>query len=493
MTRSNSIRRARKGGALAVSLFFVVLVAVAGGALLSMSSITRMNIVRQSADVRLMIAAEAGIETVRGRFTLVQGVQDDWSALMPTGGWNNVGGTLNINGIDVQPQVKPTGHASVLQARLRAVATLQGKTRVVEYTIQAANFGDYALYFGASNTVTIGSHFKMVGNFYSKGHINVANRPGVEFFNRVESSGAVMNYPDFAYNFKQGYNDYIPVIEIPPEAYGLAPMRAAAEATGTLFYANTISIRLDGEDFIRTYAYRKTGNKKNYKKNEYEIRAERIEIPDNSVIYIDENTAPPGVDSWSGHSKSSNNADYGQLDLWGVIDHKRVTIASESDISIVNNVSYRTLLDYPDLRRFTQKKSPGALGFREMLGVLSDGDIRFETKDWSPLPYDSRVWDDESRNPPDVGHQYYQYSLDGVFMGVNKAARTAVGPSRDRELWLNGSIINGNYPSTALANNFDRRNYDTDYRLQKTTPPYFMKAYGKSATFISGTWRTYEL
>ncbi|MCA8946704.1 MAG: hypothetical protein KDB29_10795, partial [Planctomycetes bacterium] len=59
--------------------------------------------------------------------------------------------------------------------------------------------------------------------------------------------------------------------------------------------------------------------------------------------------------------------------------------------------------------------------------------------------------------------------------------------------WVCGGIINGDHPTTELSSNFDRRNYDTDYRLQKTTPPYFLKAYGEAANMIKGTWRTYEL
>ncbi|MCA8911365.1 MAG: hypothetical protein KDB82_06650 [Planctomycetes bacterium] len=478
---------------LGVVIAFAALIAVAGGALLSISAINRMQMVKRSNGVRLLIAAEAGIETVRGRFTLVAGVQDDWSALLPSSDWNNIDGPLTINGIKVQCQAKPTGDSSTPKAKIRAIAYGVDQTRVVEYTIQAANFADYALYFGAPNTVGIGDNFKMVGNFYSKGHINLENGSGIEFFGDVDSMGKVMNYPNAAYNFKKGFTEYAPEVNIPPAAYGMDVMRAAAASSGTLFYANTLSIELQGDKFVRTYQYRYKGTSNNYKWKEYQTLTETLDIPDNSVIYIDDDDAPAGVDSWGTSNGSSNNANNGSLDLWGVLDYARVTVACEHDINITDNVSYQTLLDHPDYRRFTQKKKAGALGYREMLGVLADGDINFMTPDWSPLPWYSRVEDNASLDPPDTGHQYYQYSLDGVYMGTDKARRGKNGSSWYKELWVCGGIINGQYPTTELAGVFDRRNYDTDYRLKSTTPPYFLKAYGESANMVVGTWRTYEL
>ncbi|MCB9933250.1 MAG: hypothetical protein H6841_07510 [Planctomycetes bacterium] len=484
----------RRGSVLEAALLLFVVISVAGIALLSMSTITRLGMVRSSYDVRLLIAAEAGLEAMRGRFTLVPGVQEDWSALLPTNGWNDIGGPMTINGLQVQVQAMPMGYPGLTHARIRGIATgAFDRNRVVEYKIQAANFADYALFFGSNNTTFIGSYFKCVGNFYSKGSINLSNQPGIEFFGDVDTSEKVLNYVDYVYNFKKGFTEYAPVVTIPPEAYGLAPMRAAAEASGTLFYANTISIELVDQHFVRTFEYRFTGTGTNYNPNHYELRTELLEIPDNSVIYIDSGLAPQGVDSWGLTAQTANKASHGELDVWGVLDYKRVTIACEHDVRVTRNVSYRTLLDNPNLRRFTEKTSEQALGYREMLGVLSNHDITFETILWAPLPDYADVTDDPSRDPPDIGHHANQYSLDGVYMGVNKAARGAVGPATSRELWVCGGIINGDYPSTALASNFDRRNYDTDYRLQFTTPPYFMKAYGESANIVVGTWRTYTL
>ncbi len=491
--RRHRYRRSRsRGSILTVVMLMLVVVAIAGSALLAMSALTRIDMVRRSLDVRLMIAAEAALESTRGRFTLVAGVQEDWSALMPSSGWNSLG-TVVVNGISCQVQAAPVGGPEVLRARLRAIATVQSENRVVEYTIMAANFADYALYFGGTNTVSIGEYFKMVGNFYSRGSINLHNRPGIEFYGRTETSATVMNWTDLAYNFKQGYDDNVPIIEIPPTAYGFGPMYTAAQASGTLFYSNTISIELVGQQFVRTYRYRYTGTGSNYNHNHYQVLTETLQIPDNSVIYIDSATPPQGVDTYSAAANGMNWAAENHLDLWGVLDERRVTIACEHEIHVVDNICYQTLLDNPNLRRYTEKQSSSALGFREMLGVVTETDLLYETPLWNALPYSSMVTDDAGRSPPDTGHHANQYCLDGVFMGVQKSARGAVGPATSRELWVCGGIINGNYASTLLASNFDRRNYDTDYRLQFTTPPYFLRAYGVTATQITGTWRVYEL
>src|SRR5688572_24214690 len=92
-------RSGRRGGVLAAAMLFFVMVTVAGTAILSMSSIQKLRTVRNGIDVRLMIAAEGAIETVRGRFTLVKGVQDDWTWIS-SATWTSLG-TINVNGINV--------------------------------------------------------------------------------------------------------------------------------------------------------------------------------------------------------------------------------------------------------------------------------------------------------------------------------------------------------------------------------------------------------
>lgn len=483
-----TIRHNRRGMTLAISLFFTVMVAVAGGALLSMSAITKLRIVERGEDIRLLIAAEAGIETMRGRFTLLAGVQDDWSALMPAPGWNNIGSELTINGIRVQVQARPTGSAATPHARVRGIAYGASMTRVVEYTVQAANFADYALYFGQNSTTGIGDNFKMVGNYYSRGDVDLLNGTGIEFFGTVDTAGRVRNYSNHAYNFKKGFTEYAPVITIPSSAWGMDPMRAAAQASGTLFYSNTLSIQLTGQTFIRTYQHRHTGSGSTYSASHYQTRTETLSIPDNSVIYIDSSKAPAGVDSYSSQTIRANQAQNSNLNLWGTLSSKRVTVACEHDIAVTNNISYQSLLSNPNLRRFSQKKGDAALAYREMLGVLSANDINFMTSSWSALPTAAEV----TNIAGDTGHAGNQYTLDGVFMGVQKARRGVTVSGTNKELWVCGGIINGNYTTTELSSNFERRNYDTDYRLKQATPPYFLKAYGESANMIEGTWRTYE-
>jgi hypothetical protein len=43
----------------------------------------------------------------------------------------------------------------------------------------------------------------------------------------------------------------------------------------------------------------------------------------------------------------------------------------------------------------------------------------------------------------------------------------------------------------SLSGGLARGNYDTDYRLQFTTPPYFLRAYGVTPLQLTGTWLTY--
>ena len=416
-------------------------------------------------------------------------MQDDWSALLPTTGWNHIE-SMTVNGINVQVQARPIGGASVPIARIRGIATVHNRTRVVEYTIRMASFADYALYFGATNTVGIGPYFKMVGTFYSRGSINLQNGAGIEFFGDVTTSGTIVAAPDPVYNFKKGYVDNHPIIQIPPTAYGMAPMLAAAQASSTLFYGNTLAITLVEDKFIRSYRYRLTGSGGNYVQTQYEIRTEVLDIPDESVIYIMSQKAPYGVDVHPSALNQYNHAQEGVLELSGVLDYARVTVACEHVINIPKSISYRSLLNNPDLRRMPNKKTDQALAFREMLGVLSNSEIGFITNLWTPLPSGQIV----TNITGDTGHHDNQFTLDGVFMGVNKAQQSGgVGSSTNRELWVTGGIINGNAPTTALAAVFDRRNYDTDYRLQMTLPPYFLRAYGTTAVQVTGSWRTYEL
>jgi hypothetical protein len=207
------------------------------------------------------------------------------------------------------------------------------------------------------------------------------------------------------------------------------------------------------------------------------------------VIYVDSSKVPVGVDCWSPSVQNNQVTAPAELGLFGTLADRRVTVACEYDISVTGNVAYRSLLNNPSLRRFANKTSAGALAFKDMLGVISATDIDFKTTLWSPLIAAQEV----SNIAGDTGHENNQYCLDGVFMGMTSARRVVAQSPTDRELWVCGGIINGNFPSTQFGDTFERRNYDWDGRLAQTTPPYFLRAYNVSATQVKGTWRSYVL
>ncbi len=128
-----------------VAMAFVLAVSLAGITMLSLAYVHQVQMDHKARAVRLMAAAEAAIETKRGRFTLIAGVQEDWSTLLPTSGWNNIDGPFQLNGAAVQVQAMPIGGASVPAARIRAIATMGITNRVVEYNIRVANFSEFAL------------------------------------------------------------------------------------------------------------------------------------------------------------------------------------------------------------------------------------------------------------------------------------------------------------------------------------------------------------
>ena len=163
-------RAGNKGGALASAMLFFVVVTVAGAALLSISMQHRLQIVRHGIDVRLMIAAEAGIESVRGRFTVVPQIQEDWASLVPGTGWNNID-SMTVNGIPVTVEARSIGGASVPTARVRSTAIAGSRRRTVEYTIKVATFSDYAVFNAGSGDSTLGVNYKGVGNLYFGGDV----------------------------------------------------------------------------------------------------------------------------------------------------------------------------------------------------------------------------------------------------------------------------------------------------------------------------------
>ncbi|MEZ5992800.1 MAG: hypothetical protein R3E76_10660 [Planctomycetota bacterium] len=508
-------RNARRGSILGMAVLFFVMVAVAGAALLSMSTITRLKTVRSGADVRLLIAAEAGMETIRGRFTLVAGVQDDWSWLT-TGTWTTLS-TVSVNGTPVTLQANLLSGNSVPSARIRGIATASGRTRAVEQTIKVASFSDYALYSGSTGDAPIGANFNMVGTFYSRGNINLLGNTGIRFFGDASTSGIVTNYPGTetqADIFKADLDINSPVIDVPPAAFGSAPIKTRAQelntayagsssfpnwnvpASGFLFYRNTVSLTfnsfssggVNGTQVVRTFYRRNSGTNNGYTDTQYSLASETITLPQNEEIclYIDTDQAPTGTDSYSAGQRNYYPAT-SQVNISGTIRNARITVYAEKDVHIVNNVSYYSLLNDPTLREPANKQSANALGFKEMLGICAEDEVRFDFGSFSPLTSGSFGWNTSGNTN--------QYTLDAVFLGTYRAYINTTPPTgySSSELWVCGGLINTAYNNTGFGGSFNPRHYDWDWRLQSTTPPFFLRAYNVTATFVPGTWRTYEL
>jgi hypothetical protein len=486
-------RTRRRGSILGTVMLFFVVVTIAGASLLAMSLISQESMIRSSVDVRLLIAAEAGIETVRGRFALVEGVQDHWEDLLPIkNDWNNIGGPMTINGLQVQAQAYEIGTPAVPRARLRAIATLRDRNRVVEYVIRIPSLSDYTIYSGAGNSINLDANFKVWGNFYAKADINLANRAGIEFYGEVTTSGRINNAPDPAYNFKLGYEENVPLVEFPPTARAMEQMRDAAVSTGRMHFGNTLGIRfLEGNLYERTY-YRRVSSGTDAR------RTEILEVPDDSVIYVSRQNCPPGVDTdVAGQTPSNATGGERQLRVSGTLgkagapeEGARVSLAYEYQVLVDGNMTYQSLLENPELRRIKNKKSDEALGYREMLGIVAQDVLYFYPRDWASLT----VGNGAVPSYADEGepHLANQCTLDGVFLSLVSVNVTGSSPT-GRELWLNGGLLSGQQNPTYLSSHFDLRNYHTDYRLQYTMPPYFLRAYGDQVLIERGSWQTYSL
>ncbi|MHC4841788.1 MAG: hypothetical protein ACYTDT_12700, partial [Planctomycetota bacterium] len=145
----------------------MVVVTTGGIALLSSSTQNQLAIIERSVDVRLMIAVEAGVESVRGRFQLVEGVQDDWNWMASATASSPYSlGTQNINGINVNLTCWPEGSPSVPIATVRGWATASGLTRYVEMDLKLATFSDFAMYLGESGQANWGA-IEIYGRFHS--------------------------------------------------------------------------------------------------------------------------------------------------------------------------------------------------------------------------------------------------------------------------------------------------------------------------------------
>lgn len=169
------MRNNRRGGALAAAMLFFVVVTVAGASLLSVSMVTQQSIIRGGYDLRLLIAAEAGVATMRGRLALVRDVQEDWAALMPNAGWNNVG-TTKVNGIDVQVQaMRDTSYTAYPAARIRGIATAWDRNQVVEYTVRAPSITNHAFFSGGDLEFS-GSSGHLNGGVHSNEDVKITGQ-----------------------------------------------------------------------------------------------------------------------------------------------------------------------------------------------------------------------------------------------------------------------------------------------------------------------------
>lgn len=570
--RAISARQARKGGILGMALLFFVMVTFAGAALLSMSTIQRIKTVRNGIDVRLMIAAEAGIETVRGRFTVIPVVQEDWSWLAADPGWTNVG-NLTINGISVTVLAQADGAPDVPVARVRSTAVSGVKTRTVEYRVRVATFSDYAVFNAGGGTNTLGTNYKGVGNMYYGGNLDIPNT-GAQIFGRSTIVGSILqgytgpgnNNPatgqSWGYHFPiEAPAENEPAIPLPTWAAPWDSLEDVAEGMNLKFAENTLAIELRGTEFRRYFVRRTvstgatpsgtdwlnlnsavsltpnqrlistassiTGN------GNYQLAFEDVPIPNNSVIYVSTGSVDSvpdvsvtdsfaGINSWTQSTNWGSNSTGGSISwgvgsdydivrnngmpgdpyakvllLWGVLDDRRVSIACDHKVILADTISYQTLLDNPELRNFhgdgaTGKESDAALNFTEMLGVMSKQDCSLTPTWWNNLNPAEAADTVAGELVPTPHYPNDSYSIDGVYFSIYDTRPYRFRNNQQGEWWGHGGLIAGGNYAAGMGNHFARRNYDWDFRMRETTPPFFLRAYNASAVFIPGSWRTWS-
>lgn len=600
-----STRKSRRGSILGMAMLFFVMVTVAGAALLSMSTIQRLRTVRNGVDVRLMIACEAAVESVRGRFTLIEGTQENWNWLSDTT-WTTVD-TITVNGTPVTVEALRFTDPSVPRARIRGSATASGKTRWVEYTIKVAAFSDYSVFIGEAGASNWG-YFKCVGNFYSVGSCNFG-ASGTEFFGNCWTSGVITGKSNCT--FHKGYIEGHPVITMPDDVANYAAIENGAKApyltTDHVYYENTLEIQLMGTQYRRIYVRRNTstaageippgwssgttaptgypgnaaqarvpssqisytdttnrwintagldsdddafargslnipGAPPNWYTSTasgsaspqidntwYDLAWETLDIPHNGVIYLK-------LGSPAAHNSNDDtdlgatyrnmytqrgitlgdlqrNTPWSQYDsgrtpivlLSGRLTDKRVTICGDGvNVVIRDNITYNSLFNNPELRRESNKTSAAATAVPEMLGVISrerwsnqatksgtylgGGDINMAYRYWTLLPSSATV----TNIAGDTGHLANQNALDGVYLGTYSCGDNSWhGYPPSQEVWFAGGLISL-YATYYTENCWSYVHYDWDWRLQETTPPFFLSSYNVSATFVPGTWRTWE-
>lgn len=193
--------------------------------------------------------------------------------------------------------------------------------------------------------------------------------------------------------------------------------------------------------------------------------------------------------------------------LSGTIFDRRVSIVCDHRIIVKQCIAYQGNLDNPNLRRFfndsaTGKQSDEAMNMKEMLGVMSKTEIHPTPTWWNPLPSAQRVSGNVAGETipdhdwPDIKSANADYCMDGVYLALGRLAPTrnygyTSGTGPLGEMWYCGGLIcQGSYGG-GNGNTYYRRNYDWDYRMTVTMPPYFLRAYNTTAKFVPGSWRTW--
>lgn len=606
MIQRHTVRRgARHGGILATAMLFFVMVTVAGTAILSMSTIQRLKTVRNGIDVRLMIACEAAVESVRGRFTLIAGVQENWSWLSDTT-WTSLG-IVTVNGINVNVEALRSADPSVPRARIRGSATASGKTRWVEYTVKVAAFSDYAVYIGEAGASNWG-YFKCVGNFYSRGSCNFS-ATGTQFFGNAWTSGTFTktgNSDPDSYTYLKGTQQGITPINMPDDVANYSAIENGAKppylADDHVYYENTLEIQLMGTQYRRIFVRRNAVGGTNeavpswsggtiapatypggatyglipstnlawnagwintggvnasdafargalnvsgaprawnnaatlgtahssVQNTWYTLAWETRDIPNNGAIYV--KLGSPAADGSNddtlhgsdlnrftqrgiAHGDLQRNTPWSRTDtgrtpvllLSGRLTNRRVTICGDGvNVVIRDNITYNSYALDPNLRREANKTGTAALAVPEMLGVISrerwsnqatksgtylgGGDINMAYRYWNLLPGSETV----TNIAGDGGHLANQNALDGVFLGTRSCGDNYYHSwAPTQEVWFCGGLISL-YTTYYTENCWSYVHYDWDWRMQETTPPFFLSSYNVSATFVPGSWRTWE-
>jgi hypothetical protein len=200
--------------------------------------------------------------------------------------------------------------------------------------------------------------------------------------------------------------------------------------------------------------------------------------------------------------------------LSGTITDRRLTLVCDHRIIVKQPIAYGGNLANSQYRRFyndglSGKQSPGAINMKDMLGVMSLTEIHPTPTWWNPVPM-SGGWVTGNVASPigtpetvpnhdwaDIKSANADYFMDGVYLAISSTAPTrnygyTSGTGPLGEMWFCGGLIcQGSYGG-GNGNTFYRRNYDWDYRMNLTMPPYFLRAYNTTARFVPGTWRTWE-